>query len=260
MNLRDAIDKFITNKKSKGVYLQRLASYINLFDPAKSLMVQQGAFSKNTSVNCPPSVVKRPLAEGKADQGEILALWLKSFENPNGAIAAIQELKANLDYNKGYKKVEQALLDLAPIVGASGSRPESEFNEGPDCLWLWSELALVIEAKNENEKKLHKKDAGQLLLSLQWFTRSYPTRNHYIPVVAAKTSSPDRYTDYPDGTRIITQENVSEIFTSLEGLITNLISQGPASWSAQNVLNLMHQYKLSSDHFIANYTIPLSKI
>ncbi len=258
--LEDGIDKFVTNEKSKGIYLQRLASYINLFDPGKSLTVQQGAFCKNTSVNCPPSVAKRPLVDGKADQGETFAVWLKSFENPNGAIAAIQELKVNLDYSKGYKKVEQALLDLAPIIGASGSRPEAEYNEGPDCLWLWPKLAFVIEAKSENEKKLHKKDAGQLLISLQWFSRSYPTRNDFIPVVAAKTSSPDRYTDYPDGTRIITQEKVSEIFTALEGLITNLISQGPASWNAQNVLNLMHQYKLSADYFVANYTIPLSKI
>lgn len=258
--LENAVDSFVADEKNKGIYLQRLSTYINNYDPAKALMIQQGAFSKNTSVNCPPYVVKRPLIIGKAEQGELLALWLKSFENPNGAIAAIQELKINLNYNKGYKKVEQALMELARMVGAEGSRPETEYNEGSDCLWLWQSLALVIEAKNENEKKLHKKDAGQLLISLQWFQRSYPTRNNFVPVIAAKTSSPDRYTDYPNGTRVITQEKVTEIFTSLEGLIANLISQGPASWNAQNVLKLLHQYKLSADYFVSNYTIPLSKI
>lgn len=258
--MEQEVDKFVTDEKTKGIYLQRLASYTYSFDPAKALEIQQGAFYKNTSVNCPPSVVKRPLIMGNAEQGEILAKWLKSFENPNGVIAAIEELKLKLDYNKGYKIVEQALMELAPILGAEGSRPEEEFNDGPDCLWLWTKLALVIEAKNENEKKLHKKDAGQLLLSLQWFQRSYPTRNNFVPIIAAKTSSPDRYTDYPDGTRVFTQKKVDEMFSSLESLLTNLISQGPAFWNARYVLNLLHQYKLSQDNFIKAYTIPLSKV
>lgn len=258
--LEKAVDSFVSDEKNKGIYLQRLASYINNFDPAKALEIQQGAFFKNTSVNCPPSVVKRPLIAGKSEQGEILSLWLKSFENPNGAIAAIQELKSNLNYNKGYKKVEQALMDLAPIIGAEGSRPEKEYNEGPDCLWLWSNQALVLEAKNENEKTLHKKDAGQLLLSLQWFQRNYPTRTNFVPVIAAKTSSPDRYTDYPDGTRVITQEKIDAIFAVLEKLLTNLISQGPAFWNAKNILSVLQKYKLSADYFVKTYTIPLGKI
>ncbi|MCK5231071.1 MAG: hypothetical protein KAR13_12435, partial [Desulfobulbaceae bacterium] len=258
--LEHAIDEFVADEKSKGIYLQRLATYINNYDPAKALSVQQGAFYKNTSINCPPSVVKRPLISGKAEQGEIFSLWLKSFENPNGAIAALQELRVKLNYNNGYKKVEQALMDLAPLLGAEGSRPETDFNEGPDCLWLWSKLAFIIESKNKNEKKLHKKDAGQLLISLQWFQRSYPTRNLFIPIIAAKTSSPDRYSDYPDGTRVITPKNVNEIFNTLEGLINNLINQGPASWTGQNILNLLHQHKLSTDFIINNYTTPLHKI
>jgi len=255
-----AIDAFVTDEKNKGIYLQRLATYTNNYDPAKALTIQQGAFCKNTSVNCPPAVVKRPLISGKADQGEIIGSWLKSYENPNGAIATLQELKGRLNYNNGHKKVEQALLDLACLLGAEGSRPENEFNEGPDCLWLWSNMALVIEAKNENEKTLHKKDAGQLLLSIQWFNRNYPTRKEYVPIIAAKTSTPDRYTDYPNGTRVISQTKVNEIIGTLEGVINNLINQGPVFWTAQNIENLYQRYKLSSNLFISNYTIPLNRI
>lgn len=255
-----AIDDFVTNEKDKGIYLQRLATYTNNYDPAKALTIQQGAFYKNTSVNCPPAVLRRPLISGKADQGKIVCSWLKSYENPNGAIATLQELRGRLNYNNGYKKVEQALLDLACILGAEGSRPENEFNEGPDCLWLWSNLALVIEAKNENEKTLHKKDAGQLLLSIQWFNRNYPTREKYVPLIAAKISTPDRYTDYPDGTRVIPQTKANEIIDTLEGVINNLISQGSVFWTAQNIENLYQRYKLSSNLFISNFTVPLDRI
>lgn len=257
--LGDAIGTYVTGEKDKGIYLQRLATYINNYDPAKALSVQQSAFGKNTTINRPPSVVKRPAIPGTASQAKIFHSWFKSFENPNGAIASLQELRMKLNYNSGYKQVEQALMDLAPLLGAKGSRPETEFNEGPDCLWLWPQLAFIIEAKNENEKKLHKKDAGQLLISLQWFERSFPTKKLFVPLVAAKIISPDRYSDYPDKTRVITMKNVNAIFSALEGLTNNLINQGPAFWSGENISKLFHQYKLSTDAIVKNFTTPLSR-
>ena len=42
---------------------------------------------------CPPGVVKRPDTIEKYDVQTIIINWLKEFENPNGAIAKIQELK-----------------------------------------------------------------------------------------------------------------------------------------------------------------------
>lgn len=86
---------------------------------------------------CPPSIVKRPKKGKKFSVQSIILNWLKQFANPNGAIASIQDLKARLSFDMPPACIEQALCDLAPLLGAEGSRPEKEYGQGPDDLWLW---------------------------------------------------------------------------------------------------------------------------
>ncbi len=168
-NLRQAINKSGVTDKEKAWYLQRVANYMFEVNPGEALQIQRAAYEKNNLMFCPPGVVRRPIMASKFDSQAIVLAWFKEFENPNGAIAAIQDLRTRLSYSSSPESFEQAILELAQLLGAQGIRPEKEFGEGPDDLWLWPSVSLVIEAKNENEKTLHKKDAGQLLLSLQWF-------------------------------------------------------------------------------------------
>ena len=65
---------------------------------------------------------------------------------------------------------EQALDDVAKVIGISSSRPEKTIGRGPDCLWLGPDGTFcVIEAKDEVELirgELHKSETEQLLHSL----------------------------------------------------------------------------------------------
>lgn len=257
--LRDGINSHIVDDKIKGMYLQLLASYTHLFDSTEAFKIQGTGYQLNTSICKPPITVKRPLLAGKSPQAQLVEKWFGSFENPNGALAEINSLKSRLDYNKGYKTIEKALYDLATLVGAEGSRPEDEFGEGPDVLWLCPEISLVIEAKNQNEKTLHKRDSGQLLISLQWFGRNYPLRDAAIPVIAAKVSTPDRYSDYPDNTRVITQDRLFLLLENLEKFYYKLINEGPLFATVDNIREQLNSFKLSSNQFISTYTVPLEK-
>jgi hypothetical protein len=75
---------------------------------------------------------------------------------------------------------EQALDEVARVVGISSSQPEKTIGRGPDCLWLGpGGTFLVIEAKNEgelNRAEMHKSEPEQLLHSLEWFKQEYSGR------------------------------------------------------------------------------------
>ena len=183
--------------------------------------------------------------------------WFKDFENPNGAIAAIQELRTRLSYEVSSELIESSILELAPLLGAIGSRPEKEFGEGPDDLWLLPTMSLVIEAKTENKATLHKKDAGQLVLSLQWFARNYQTRESAIPLIVAKVSSADAKAGFPDGTRVITQSRMQNLLDNIDKFYQQMVKERPLLLTPQRIMELQTECKIAPDQFISEYTIKL---
>src|SRR5262249_19526411 len=152
-------------------------------------------------------------------------------------------------YERSPKTMERAIVELAPLLGAGGSRPEEDFDEGPDDLWIWPNLNLVIEVKNQNQDTLHKSDAEQLLGSLQWFQNSYAALSAPVPVVVARMTTADRKSGFPDGTRVITPNRMQGLTDALSGFYQSLISlQGQVT--PQAVGELQAKCNLTSQQFI----------
>jgi len=166
-DLREAINKYCDpNDSIVGWYLQRVANYFYDADPGESFEVQRAAYEKNGFMFCPPGVVKRPAPIRKFTTQAVMLAWFKEFQNPNGAIAAIEDLRGRLSYDLSPAVLEQSLMDLAQLLGAEGSRPEKDHGEGPDDLWLWPDFSLVVEAKNENENTLERRPTDDVQPSL----------------------------------------------------------------------------------------------
>jgi hypothetical protein len=258
--LRGAINKFIEDdKQSKGWYLQRVANYLYDIDPGEALEVQRSAFENNKMMVCPPSVVKRPLKPAKYNVQAAIMEWFKQFENPNGAIAAVQELRVRLSFDSSPANMEQALCDLAHLLGAQGSRPEKEYGEGPDDLWLWPDVSLVIEAKNQNQNTLHKDDAGQLLISLEWFKKKYPTRTDPEPVVVAKVSVSDLHAGFPDNTMVITPERMNQLLGSLETFFNRMAFQPLLASNAKSLAKMQEDLNLTPRQIVSHFTVQLEE-
>lgn len=253
--LQGAINNNTLSDEDRGWYLQKLAGYLFDVDKTKSLEVQRAAYELNKSLFAPPKLKARPqkISESKT-QANIMA-WLDRFENPNGAIAAVQELKAKLSFEASSESVEQGILDLASLLGVTGSRPEKEFGEGPDDLWLWPSISLVIEVKSQNEESLHRKDAGQLMLSLKWFQANYPTSPEGQPVIVAKVSMADKKSGFPSKTRIITPEKMELLLNNIEKFYQAIISDLPASRDVKGIGSLLPKFDLAPEQFIGHYTV-----
>ena len=253
----EAITKHVNNEKDKSWYLQRLANYKYEYNLGEAFEIQKAAYEKNNLMFLPPIMTKRAKYVSPADTQTIIRNWFENFENPNGAIAAIQDIKNRLSYELNPKLFERSIKELAELVGAVGSQPELEFGEGSDDLWLWPNLSLVLEAKNENQKSLHKKDAGQLTLSLNWFNKNYPTREPAIPVVVAKINICDKKSGFPDDTRILLPNLMKNLLQNIESFYCALIDNPNIISNPSAMTKTLNEFKLTADQFVKNYTVSI---
>lgn len=241
-------------ESEKAILLQMIANFTCQFDPGKSFEIQRAAFDRDRALFCPPSVAKRPrTSDGELPQA-VITEWFKDYANPNGAIAAIEDLRARLSFGSTVASLEGALSELGVLVGAATCRPERELNDGPDVLWLWPDVSLVIEAKSQNLTSIHEKDAGQLLRSLQWFERSYPTRGKPIPVVVARTPDADKVSDFPTGTRVVTPELLSTLIDRIYAFYDAIVRDPRIIASSSSIFKCLESNNLTAAQFLSHYT------
>jgi len=259
--LQEAIDEYVSDDPAtKGWYLQRVSNYLYDIDPGQALEAQRAAHRDNKSMYCPPGgIIKRPSKVSESSVQTIIIEWYRRFQNPNGAIAAIHELKAKLSFEMPHSVIEQALCDLAPLLGAQGSRPEEEEGVGPDDLWLWPDLSLVIEAKTENKKFLHKKDAGQLSSSMNWFKENFPARKNPVPIIVSKTTLCDSDAYFPAGTRVITTVKIHDLLEKVEQFYCKMVSEPLIHSTAKSILRLQQDFLLLPEQFCGNFSDKLQK-
>jgi len=217
------------------------------------------ACKNNTSMLHPPSITKRPRRRQGTSGQSIIKEWYSEFDNPNGAIAKIQELKAHLSFDMPHSVVEQALCDLARLLGANGSRPENTEGEGPDGLWLWQGFSLVIEVKNENKTSLHKKDGSQLLSSMQWFKENFPKRKNPIPVFVANVTLCDPGAYFPENTKVVTSDKMNILLERVEQFYGKMIAEPLLCSNDESLDGLLRSFSLLPEHFVKNFTDKLQK-
>lgn len=257
--IENAISKLCEDEKEKGWFLQKSANYMHELDPGKAMELQRFAYEKNRTTFCPPEgIILRPPDFKKSEDSVLVLKWYSTFANPNGAIAELETLRVQLSFEGRPKTVEQAIMDLFRIMGAEGSRPEDTLGRGPDDLWIWPEISLVIEVKNEREKALPKKDAGQLLDSLEWFKKNYSPRLP-IPVIIAKGNSAEKDAHFPEGSRVLTPDKMKKLLDNLSRFVAELIKKPPKLWKVGDLITLRAQHKLLPEHFVNNYTLPMQR-
>ena len=91
----------------------------------------------------------------------------------------------NLAFGISHEAFEQALDDLAVMIGFVSQRPDHDVKRGPDVLWRLTEgRHLLFECKNQanlDRIQIYKKEAEQLGHHITWFKQEYPSET-YTPV------------------------------------------------------------------------------
>lgn len=243
------------DERSKGVYLQKVANFRHAVDRAEAIELQKTAFSKNERLFKPPlGVTLRPRDPGKTEAAARVLRWYAEFGNPNGVAAELQRIRGELVFGPATRRFEQGIKDLAPFLGADGMRPETELNGGPDNLLLWPELSLVIEVKsNADYDECPKKDAEQLLHSIEWFRNNFPARTPTPMFIAKATKAADQVFP-PAGTRVMTPKLLNALLDEIQRFSAALVMKPPNGWGVPEIGKLQIQHGLSQEQIVGRFT------
>jgi hypothetical protein len=241
----------------RGQLLQEKANYLHTSSPAAALELQKQAHAKNRALFRPPQgVVLRAADSSRTTTAAAIIRWYGDYASPNGAIAEFQVIRARCSFASTFRQFEQALCDLAPLLGAVGERKDP--GGGPDNLILWANLSLVIEAKNEARyDRIPKKDAEQLLHAVQWFKVNYPHRTAIpmVPVMAVRTTQTENQVFLPDGSRLLLPDGLANLLNAIERFLGALVQRTAAAWTEKEVAALLTQHGVAPEQIVGRYTV-----
>ena len=189
----DKIDKFISSNRltdEMSAYLLYLKSEVEYhISQSKAQETLKSAFYKNTKIIKPIDGVNyQKIEKTVSTQAEKISNNLKKFNTNNDILIKLDTILTKLKFEEGTSnKFEEAINELATMLGFDSQRPEREYKDGgPDNLWVLDQKCFfVIECKNETKTDgICKTDIAQLLSSCQWFESKYPlNKADYIPVI-----------------------------------------------------------------------------
>jgi hypothetical protein len=200
----------------RGWLLQQSALYMQHVDGVAAERLQRTAVDHNRSLIKPragvPYVRLNRLAEqGIAASEHLSNRYRSAAELTIGMEAVLDDLVPDPDPVR-VSAFEQAMKDLALCLGLNAQRPEQEFGNGPDVLWMLGELNyLVIECKSgASADAISRSDIEQLAQSVDWFESAYDPTCTATPVLVHPASRLDRQATARPETRVITFDRLAD--------------------------------------------------
>ncbi len=184
--------------------------------------LQREAFGNNRNLVRPTTLPPyRPLAV-PGEQERAIARQIGEYRLRRGFLRSFEEVVSNLVHDASANQFEQALAELAHMLGFSSERFDLN-GEGPDVLWLLpNKVGLVIEAKSRKMEKnaLTKEQHGQLLVAGEWFAKNYPAYECVRVSVHPKNKATKAAV--AGASRALTYEKIGALVSDTRVLLTRL--------------------------------------
>lgn len=243
--LQGVVDAGGLHPIQKAELMFRMASFMHQFDAGRAAALYRSAFQINSVLPRPVQLPDRRYTRVR-EQAANLGEYLGVFTTVNAAVARLEEIRAKLAFSGDAEVVEQGLFELGEMLGATCSRPERETRRGPDVLWIFDDVALCIEAKNEKHRPVWKGDAEQLLFSVEWcVSQTDVPRESIVPVFVTNVVEVDRAEDISFGPRFLTEPILFVIVDCMRELINGVSFQGPLFNDGPQMNRRLQEVKLS---------------
>ncbi|MDR6740988.1 hypothetical protein J2X56_003012 [Herbaspirillum sp. 1173] len=250
--LRQAANALALHPIQRAELTYRIATYLHQFDPAAAVQVYAGVFDANSDFPRPDIVADKRFVR-VTDQAVAACQFYGQFISANAAIARLDEIRAKLSFALPAEVVEQGLCELGIALGATSSRPEKSTGRGPDDLWIFDDIAFCLEAKSEKHATIHKSDAGQLTLSLQWCHQFVDIpANAIFPIFVTNVTQADRKEDVAFAPVVLTEELVFGICDRLRQLVVGLSFDGPLFTDPAAIGQRMKELNLGGRQILAH--------
>lgn len=238
----------------------RLAETTNFFDRAEAQRILQSAHRLNRKVMRPVEGVAYEKMHGvKAEQAIATQNYFRDrfLQGPERILFA-QSLADTLVFEQGTSdKFENSIFDLGRAIGVLSQRPEREFGEGPDNLWLLRDgRYLVIECKNGSTTKdgISKSDLGQLDQAMTWFRKRYGADMPVVPMIIHPLTTMGPQATAPTGLRIMDQSRLSLLRSAFVDLVKTIAGDAALADVAK-VRGALISARLVDNAFLERFTV-----
>lgn len=224
--------------------------------------LQRQAYAHNRNLLRPKVLPPyRPLSTPSA-QAKGIVSQLDNYRLRRGLLRSFEEVIAHLHHNASANQFEQALADLAVMIGFSSERHDVN-GEGPDVLWLLpNKVGLVIEAKSRKQEKnaLTKGQHGQLLVAAEWFAKNY--KGYDCVRVCVHPTNRATKAAVADASHVLTYEKLTALVSDARVLLSTLCeSQLSGDSLLAECERLLTQHaSLKPEHFVKSYLLPFEEI
>ena len=220
------------------------------------MSMQKRAFELNSALFIPPEGIQYHRMAGRTETQSRSALrFLKEFDNSNSYVIHVNAICDRLAFGVEPELVEQAIADVASVIGISSSRPEKTIGKGPDCLWLGDNgVFFIIEVKSDVEldrKEIYKSETEQLIHSCEWFKQEYPgkTGRPFMVHPATKTA---HEAVFPSDGRVITPDVLQRFVASVRSFAVALATEQQSAINEKIVYTQLEMNKLLFDRCLSD--------
>ncbi len=237
---------------------ETLATYLHPVDAVRAQQALAAATRRNPAVLRPRSGLSYRRVNASDVQSRFACSNLQQ-RYPDGVQLrlGIEAVLADLVWdNERTDATEDALADLASIIGLVSQRPERDFGRGSDVLWALSEgKCAVIEAKSgATGAKIWKKDINQLAGSVNWCKGEYGSETTVVPLMMHPVNIVERSGTPPPGTRILNGEKLEALKTAVLAYATALAHKD-AYLNEGKIAEQLSQHKLLAGDIINTYSV-----
>lgn len=179
LKIQQYIDTYVVNDLEAGWFFQKMAKYQYPFSKIESQRKQTLAHRKNSYLLMPEVRIKFKKMDTNFNwnRSESIKKRIRESGTFDQFLIDLNLMLGNLSFGCNSDHFEQSLDSLGTLLGFETQRPDKQWKEGPDNLWLvGTNEFLLFECKNEVKEKrkaVYKSETGQINNSIAWFKKNY---------------------------------------------------------------------------------------
>ncbi|OEU71167.1 MAG: helicase [Desulfovibrio sp. S3730MH75] len=204
----------------------------------------------------PYRALSLPSAQAKAIVDQVA-----DYRYRRGLLHSFEDICARLNHEASANQFEQALAELARLIGITAERHDDN-GEGPDVLWLLSgNVGLVIEAKSRKKDKnaLSKEEHGQLLVAAEWFKKHY--EDYQCVRVSVHPKNKATKAAVAGASHALTYEKLAELISDARKLLTVLCeSHIPKEDLVVECERLLSESGVKHSELVKSYLLPFENV
>jgi len=256
--IQELIDRHVTCDSDKGWYLQEMARYMYPTSKSKSNSLQITAHEKHPYLLKPKEGMRiAKVTSNGQKRVEMFIDWIKTFDSHEDLYLTIDALLSDLRFGVEADAFEKAFDDLAKYLGFIGQRPDKQYGEGPDNLWVLKDnLYLLAECKSEvdlNREEINRHETGQMNNASAWFKETYPGIA-FKTIMIIPTRKLAHGAAFNDDVEIMRNRNLRFLMTNVRSFFDEFRQLDLHHLSNTQIQDFMNTHSLSVDDICTKYS------